>query len=50
MGIEYDVSTEIDYFAIMPTAESWENGDRGVICSVYDVTQQTTGSLAGAAR
>ncbi|GAB2453337.1 hypothetical protein HD599_002784 [Conyzicola lurida] len=50
IGVEYDVSTQIDYFPIQPTAETWEAGDREVICSVYDIAAQTTGTLAGAAR
>jgi len=50
IGVEYDVSTDIDYFIIQPTAETWEVGDREVICSVYDINGQTTGTLAGAAR
>jgi hypothetical protein len=50
IGVEYDVSTEIDYFPIQPTADTWSTGDREVICSVYDMAAQTTGTLAGAAR
>jgi len=48
VGLEYEAST-LDYFPIMPTAETWSQGDREVICSVFAETQ-TTGTLAGAAR
>jgi hypothetical protein len=50
IGLEYDVSTEIDFFPIQPTVETWSEGDREVICSVFDIAGQTTGTLAGAAR
>lgn len=45
---DYETSA-IDYFPIYPTVETWETGDREVICSVFD-SVQTTGTLAGAAR
>jgi hypothetical protein len=50
VGIEYDASTEIDFFTISPSADTWSEGDREVICSVFDIDKQTTGTLAGAAR
>jgi hypothetical protein len=50
IGLEYEVSTEIDFFPILPTAQTWAEGDREVICSVFDVAKQSTGTLAGAAR
>jgi hypothetical protein len=48
VGLDYETST-IDYFPIYPAVETWETGDREVICSVFD-SVQTTGTLAGAAR
>ena len=48
VGLDYE-SSALDYFAITPTADTWAEGDREVICAIYDVAQ-TTGTLAGAAR
>jgi hypothetical protein len=48
VGLDYE-SSALDYFPIMPTADTWSMGDREVICSIFD-TVQTTGTLAGAAR
>ncbi|WP_411699520.1 septum formation family protein [Conyzicola sp.] len=48
VGLDYE-SSALDYFPILPTADTWSTGDREVICSVFD-TVQTTGTLAGAAR
>lgn len=53
-GIAYEDSTL--YFShYSPTAESWDAGDREVLCIIYavdanDEPTKTTGSLAGAAR
>jgi len=33
-----------------PTEGSWSDGDREVLCLVYDPSAETVGSLAGAAR
>ncbi|GAB3605287.1 septum formation family protein [Conyzicola nivalis] len=48
VGLDYE-SSALDYFPILPTADTWSTGDREVICSVFD-SVQTTGTLAGAAR
>jgi hypothetical protein len=32
---------------LVPTAESWANGDRELLCMISDPNGQTTGSLAG---
>jgi hypothetical protein len=37
----------ISYF---PTSDSWKNGDREILCTVYDDGVKTTGTLKGAAR
>jgi len=48
VGIAYEESTlDISYY--VPSPESWEAGDREVMCLIYD-TAPTTGTLAGAAR
>ncbi|MEJ1230986.1 MAG: septum formation family protein [Galbitalea sp.] len=33
-----------------PSEETWTDGDRSVVCAVYDPAQQTIGSLAGSGR
>ncbi|MET4583701.1 hypothetical protein ABIE21_003227 [Conyzicola nivalis] len=49
VGMPYETSV-LDYFPIQPTVETWAEGDREVICSVFEPEVQTTGTLAGAAR
>lgn len=49
-GIEQSLSASLDYYPIQPTIDTWGEGDREVICSIYDVTGKSTGTLAGAAR
>jgi Septum formation len=46
VGIPY---SESQYYLsyLTPTEESWANGDREVLCSIYDQNGPTTGSLAG---
>ena len=49
IGIPY--SDSVLYFSYFyPTESTWANGDREVLCMVYDNDGQTTGSLAGSAR
>jgi len=49
VGIPY--SDSVLYFSYFyPTETTWSDGDREVLCLVYDADTQTTGSLAGAAR
>ncbi len=40
----------LEYWPMYPSEQSWANGDREIICVVYDPAQQVTGTLAGAAR
>lgn len=40
----------LDITVVTPTAESWQDGDRGYICAVYDLTGPVQGSLRGASR
>lgn len=49
VGIAYNDSV-LDYSYLYPTESSWEQGDREVLCLVYDGSAPTSGSLAGAAR
>jgi hypothetical protein len=35
---------------LLPSAETWADGDREIVCIVRDGTADTTGSLRGAAR
>ena len=48
-GINYDQST-LSFSYYYPTAGSWDNGDREILCLIYEFDVKTTGSLAGAAR
>lgn len=49
-GIAYADST-LAVFPITPSDQSWSQGDRVVLCGIYDAAgTQTTGTLAGAAR
>jgi len=49
IGLPYQ---ESELFAtwLTPTEESWEQGDREILCFVYDEDADTTGSLENAAR
>lgn len=49
VGIDYSAST-LDYSYFYPTAESWAQGDREIVCLIADPGGKTTGSLKGAAR
>jgi hypothetical protein len=55
IGIAYEESV-LDIYYVYPQADSWENGDREVICAVYEPDPETgrittlTGTLAGAQR
>ena len=49
VGIDYDLS-ELAFTYYYPSAQSWEQGDREILCEVYDPESQTTGSLEAAKR
>ena len=49
VGVDYGAST-LDFSYYYPTAQSWAQGDREILCLVVDPAGQTTGSLKGAAR
>lgn len=49
VGIAYDDSAlSISYY--FPTKESWANGDRQILCTIYDPDTKTTGTLKSARR
>jgi hypothetical protein len=49
VGLEYNAS-ELEYTFYFPSEDSWSQGDREILCEVYDPESQTTGTLRGAAR
>ena len=49
VGIDYNDST-LNFSYYYPTSASWEQGDREILCLVYDPAGQATGSFAGAAK
>ena len=49
VGIPYDDSKlSISYY--FPTSDSWSNGDREILCTIYDDGVKTTGTLKDAKR
>ncbi|MBU1588287.1 MAG: septum formation family protein [Actinobacteria bacterium] len=48
-GIEYDASS-LDYAYYFPTSGSWADGDRRILCLIFDPAGRVTGSLEGSAR
>jgi len=49
VGIAWEESA-LEYWPMYPSDQSWANGDREIICVVYDPAELVTGTLAGAAR
>jgi hypothetical protein len=50
VGIPYADST-LNYSYLAPTAETWAQGDREIVCLIFDPeAEQTTGSLAASKR
>ena len=49
VGIPFNES-DLEYSFYLPTESSWPQGDRRILCEVYDPKKQTTGTLRGAAR
>jgi hypothetical protein len=50
VGTAYEDS-RLEIFPITPTSGSWEEGDREVICSVYDIElEKLVGSMEGSGR
>jgi hypothetical protein len=50
VGMTY-LDSALEVFPITPTQGSWDNGDREVICALYNLDlSKLTGSMQGAAR
>ena len=50
VGMAYEESS-LDFNAITPSSESWGEGDREIVCYIYELDgSMVTGSLKGAAR
>ncbi len=49
VGLAYEQST-LEVTWMEPTSGSWDDGDRELLCLVYDPAGDVTGSLAGVAR
>jgi hypothetical protein len=49
VGIGY-LDSELYYTHLTPTQESWDEGDREVVCVLYLPEEKLTGSMEGAAR
>ena len=50
VGLSYEESA-LEVFPITPTQGSWDDGDREVICALYNLDlSKLTGSMEGAAR
>ena len=50
VGKAYEES-ELELFPITPTAESWDDGDREVLCALYALDlSKLTGTMRGSAR
>jgi Septum formation len=47
VGMPYEESS-LEVTWLEPTAESWERGDRELVCMITDPAGETTGSLEGA--
>lgn len=48
-GVAYEES-ELYVNFLTPTEDSWAQGDREILCAIYDPAGQTTGTLKDAAR
>ncbi|OJX65700.1 MAG: hypothetical protein BGO95_04465 [Micrococcales bacterium 73-13] len=49
VGVEFDASA-LSLRTVAPSQRTWEQGDREVLCVVFDPAARTSGSLAGSAR
>ena len=49
VGIPYEDSV-LDVGFLTPTEQSWNDGDRNVLCTIYDPAEEISGSLRGAER
>ncbi len=45
VGLDYESST-LDIFPFYPTSESWNQGDREIVCAIYDMnTEKLVGTV-----
>jgi hypothetical protein len=49
IGAPTDYDGSLNYGYLFPSAESWDGGDREILCYIFDEEGTTTGSLKGAA-
>lgn len=50
VGVDY-FESELEFFPVTPTPDSWDAGDRTVYCALYALDlSKLTGSMAGSAR
>ncbi|HEY7451922.1 MAG TPA: septum formation family protein [Candidatus Limnocylindria bacterium] len=49
VGIPY-LESALYYTYLIPTQESWDDGDREIVCVIYEPGEKLTGSMEGAAR
>ncbi|HET6952015.1 MAG TPA: septum formation family protein [Acidimicrobiales bacterium] len=49
VGVPYEASV-LDVTTLEPTADSWEQGDRELLCLIYDPAGDTVGTLEASAR
>jgi Septum formation len=49
VGLPYEDSV-LDIGYLTPTEDSWSDGDRAVLCTIFDPLQEVVGSLRGAQR
>ncbi len=49
VGTDYD-SSQFDFYYLVPSDETWADGDREVVCSVFDPDGKLTGSVRGSGR
>ena len=50
IGADATYTGNLDYGYFFPSSGSWDEGDREILCYVYDLDQQVTGTLEGAAK
>lgn len=50
IGAESDYDGTLYYSYLYPSSDSWDAGDREILCYLYDDAGQTTGSLKDSAR
>ncbi len=50
VGRDYE-SSQLDFFTLHPTSESWAMNDREIVCALYDMDlNKLTGSMKGSGR